>query len=119
MWTLTRSTGEVGRSRRSPVISVMTARRSDRLPERRTLRRCPRAGRRGTVRLFVDYCQARLVEDPHLWAETLLRRGRRLGFDQSYPTLTRQLRQPAAPPVLRGVLGGEGAAGGDHRAPAG
>lgn len=41
---------------------------------------------------FVDYCRARLVEDPHLWAETLLDEIRPLGFDQSYATFTRQLR---------------------------
>ena len=41
---------------------------------------------------FVDYCRARLVEDPHLWAETLLDELRLLGFEQSYSTLTRQLR---------------------------
>ena len=42
---------------------------------------------------FVDYCRARLVEDPHLWAETLLDELRLLGFEQSYSTLTRQLRE--------------------------
>jgi transposase len=41
---------------------------------------------------FVDYCRARLAEDPHLWAETLLDELRPLGFVQSYATLTRQLR---------------------------
>jgi transposase len=41
---------------------------------------------------FVDYCQARLAEDPHLWAETLFDELVALGFDQSYPTLTRQIR---------------------------
>lgn len=52
--------------------------------------RAPAAGDR--FEPFVDYCRARLVEDPHLWAETLLDELRPLGFDQSYPTLTRQLR---------------------------
>lgn len=42
---------------------------------------------------FVEYCRARLAEDPHLWAETLLDELRPLGFEQSYSTLTRQLRQ--------------------------
>ena len=41
---------------------------------------------------FVDYCRARLAEDPHVWAEVLLDELRPLGFDQSYATLTRQLR---------------------------
>lgn len=42
--------------------------------------------------VYVDYCRARLIEDPHLWAETLLDEIRPLGFDQSYATFTRQLR---------------------------
>jgi transposase len=41
---------------------------------------------------FVDYCRERLVEDPHLWAATLFDELVVLGFDQSYPTFTRQLR---------------------------
>jgi transposase len=42
---------------------------------------------------FVDYCRARLAEDPHLWASTLLDELEPLGFPGSYPTLTRKLRQ--------------------------
>jgi transposase/acyl-coenzyme A thioesterase PaaI-like protein len=42
--------------------------------------------------VFVDYCRARLVEDPHLWAMTLFDEVVALGFDRSYPTFTRQLR---------------------------
>ena len=41
---------------------------------------------------FVDYCRARLVEDPHVWAMTVFDEVVELGFDQSYPTFTRQLR---------------------------
>ena len=41
---------------------------------------------------FLDYCRARLVEDPHVWATTLFDEIVGLGFDQSYPTFTRQLR---------------------------
>ena len=41
---------------------------------------------------FVDYVAARLVEDPHLWATTLLDELEPLGFEQSYQTLTRQIR---------------------------
>lgn len=41
---------------------------------------------------FVDYCRARLAEDPHVWAEVLLDELRPLGFAQSYATLTRQIR---------------------------
>ena len=41
---------------------------------------------------FVEYCRARLMEDPHLWAETLLDEVHPLGFVESYATFTRQLR---------------------------
>jgi hypothetical protein len=41
---------------------------------------------------FVDFCRERLIEDPHLWAATLFDEVVELGFDQSYPTFTRQLR---------------------------
>ena len=41
---------------------------------------------------FVDYCRERLVEDPHLWAMTLFDEVIVLGFAQSYPTFTRQVR---------------------------
>jgi len=43
--------------------------------------------------VFVDYCRERLAEDPHLWAVTLFDEVVALGFDQSYPTFTRQLRE--------------------------
>lgn len=42
--------------------------------------------------VFVDYVTARLVEDPHLWAVTLLDELRPLGYEGSYPTLMRQIR---------------------------
>jgi len=41
---------------------------------------------------FVDYYRERLLEDPHLWAATLFDEVTALGFDRSYPTFTRQLR---------------------------
>jgi len=41
---------------------------------------------------LVDYCRARLVEDPHVMAEVLFDEIVALGFEQSYPTFTRQLR---------------------------
>jgi transposase len=51
---------------------------------------------------FVAYCSARLTEDPHLWASTLMDEVADLGFTGSYPTLTRQLRvrglRPACEP---------------------
>jgi len=42
--------------------------------------------------MFVAYVTARLTEDPHLWAVTLLDELRPLGFTGPYPTLTRQVR---------------------------
>ncbi|HCM49652.1 MAG: transcriptional regulator [Tistrella sp.] len=48
---------------------------------------------------FVDYVSARLIEDPHLWAMTLLDELRPLGYDGSYPTLTRQIRERALRPA--------------------
>ena len=41
---------------------------------------------------FLDYVTARLTEDPHLWAATLLDELVPLGFEGSYHTLTRQIR---------------------------
>lgn len=48
---------------------------------------------------FVDYVRARLVEDPHLWATTLLDELEPLGYDQSYQSLTRQIRNRGLRPV--------------------
>lgn len=48
---------------------------------------------------FVDYVTARLIEDPHLWAATLLDELRPLGFTGSYPTLTRQIRDRGLRPA--------------------
>lgn len=48
---------------------------------------------------FADYVTARLTEDPHLWAMTLLDELRRLGFTGSYPTLTRQIRTRSLRPA--------------------
>jgi transposase len=51
---------------------------------------------------FVDYCRARLTEDPHLWAATLFDEVVELGYDRAYSTFTRQLRarqlRPACEP---------------------
>lgn len=41
---------------------------------------------------FEAYCAQRLRDDPHLWAMTLFDELLGLGYDRSYPTLTRQLR---------------------------
>src|SRR6476620_3899215 len=42
---------------------------------------------------FVDYVTARLIEDPHLWARTLLDELEPLGFELSYQSLTRNIRE--------------------------
>ncbi len=51
---------------------------------------------------FEAYCAQRLTDDPHLWAATLFDELLELGYDRSYPTLTRQLRarglRPACEP---------------------
>ena len=48
---------------------------------------------------FVEYVTARLAEDPHLWGITLFDELQPLGFDASYPTLTRQIRARGLRPV--------------------
>jgi len=48
---------------------------------------------------FRGYIAQRLGEDPHLDATVLLRELRGLGFERSYPTLTRELRRLELRPV--------------------
>ena len=48
---------------------------------------------------FVGYVTARLTEDPYLWAATLLDELVPLGFDGSYQTLTRQIRDRGLRPA--------------------
>ena len=59
---------------------------------------------------FVDYVTARLAEDPHLWALTLLDELQPLGFTGSYPTLTRQIRDRKLRPVCVACAGATGRA---------
>lgn len=69
------------------------------------------AGREAGVRVrsdpdpfepFAAYCGRRLHDDPHLWASTLFDELLELGYGQSYPTMTRQIRvrslRPACEP---------------------
>ena len=65
------------------------------------------AGVRATSRVdpfeeFAAYCGQRLKDDPHLWASTLFDELLQLGYDRSYPTMTRALRarglRPACEP---------------------
>lgn len=50
---------------------------------------------------FTDYVTARLVEDPHLWAVTLLDELRPLGFEGSYQSLTRHIRDRSLRPACQ------------------
>jgi len=65
------------------------------------------AGREAGVRVggvvdpferFAGYCGQRLADDPHLWASTLFDELLELGYDRSYPTMTRQIRGRALRP---------------------
>ena len=42
---------------------------------------------------YVAYCRARLADDPHLWASTLLDEVTELGYQGGYSTFTRALRR--------------------------
>jgi transposase/uncharacterized protein YjeT (DUF2065 family) len=53
----------------------------------------------GPLEPFRDYIAQRLGDDPHLDATVLLRELRPLGFERSYPTLTRELRRLELRPV--------------------
>jgi transposase len=98
MWTRTSSTRRVGRSAISRHLGH----------DRKTIRAYLVGGRVAGERArptedpfdrFVDYVRARLSEDPHLWATTLLDELEPLGFEQSYQTLTRQIRDRGLRPV--------------------
>jgi transposase len=57
---------------------------------------------------FVPYLRARFVDDCHLWASALFDEVVPLGYDRSYPTFARQLRERGLRPhceACRGVLG--------------
>jgi transposase len=51
---------------------------------------------------YAAYCAQRLGDDPHLWGSTLFDELHELGYGQSYPTMTRQIRarglRPACEP---------------------
>jgi transposase len=59
---------------------------------------------------FVDYVRARLAEDPHLWAVTLFDEVVELGYDRSYPTFTRQIRDRGLRPHCEPCAGVNGRA---------
>jgi transposase len=84
--------------------------------DRRTVRaylnghRTPGARARGAdpFASFEAYVRARLVEDPHLSALTLFDELQPLGFDLSYPTLTRQIRARSLRPPCLACAGATG-----------
>jgi transposase len=93
-------TGRGGRSRRSSAIWAGTVKRSAPIWP---------AGRPGfgcadpdPFEPFAGYCGWRLHDDPHLWASTLFDELLELGYGQSYPRMTRQIRarglRPACEP---------------------
>ena len=88
-----------GRSRRPPAIPAGIAERSATTSTGVTT---PSVGKRAgedSFAPFVDYVSARLREDPHLWARTLLDELEGLGFALSYSSLTRNIRERGLRPV--------------------
>ena len=65
-----------------------------------------RRGRPSVLEPFREYVARRFEDDPHLDATVLLRELRDLGFERSYPMLTRELRRlelrPRCPVCKRG-----------------
>ena len=59
---------------------------------------------------YVDYVRARLTEDPHLWAVTLFDEVVELGYDRSYQTFTRQIRDRELRPHCEPCAGTKGRA---------
>lgn len=100
-----RSSVDIHALKRQGMTISEIARRTDH--DRKTIRAYLNGQRQPGVRVqapdpfdeFVDYVAARLTEDPHLWAQTLLDELRPLGFTGSYPTLTRQIRARSLRPA--------------------
>lgn len=62
----------------------------------------------GPLARFEPYLRARFADDCHLWATSLFDEVVPLGYDRSYPTFARQLRERQLRPhceACRGVLG--------------
>ena len=66
-----------------------------------------------------DYCRARLVEDPHLWATTLFDEVVELGFDRVVSDVDPAAAGRGLRPACEPCRPGEGPAGRGDRAPAG
>ncbi len=89
------------------------------VPERRT-----RAGVRRRAEVedpfdrFETYVRQRFADDPHVWATVLFDEVVALGFDRSYQTFTRYVRDRELRPHCEACSGGEGPRACRHRASA-
>ena len=80
-----------------------------RLPQRRSpARRAGRRRRRIRWSGSSPIMRARFADDPHLWATALFDEVVALGYDRSYPTFVRQLRQRGLRPHCEACRGREG-----------
>ncbi|HXZ69827.1 MAG TPA: hypothetical protein VEH31_03015 [Streptosporangiaceae bacterium] len=71
-------------------------------------RRQPGTRRRAAPDLlerFVPYLAARFVDDPHVWASALFDEVVPLGYDRSYPSFARQLREAGLRPHCEACAG--------------
>jgi transposase len=68
---------------------------------------------------FVPYVAQRFADDPHLWATTLFDEVTSLGFGQSYPSFTRQVRDRGLRPHCEACAGSNGRAHVDIEHPPG
>ena len=87
-WTISAIARHVGRDRKT-VRAYLNGERKPGVRQRTSDRFAP----------FVEYVTARLAEDPHLWGITLFDELQALGFEASYPTLTREIRARRLRPV--------------------
>ena len=65
------------------------------------------------------YVRQRLADDRHVWATVLFDEIGKLGYDQSYPTFTRKLRERDLRPRCEACEGVKGPGDGRHRPSAG
>lgn len=81
-WTISAIAGHLGRDRKT--VRAYLAGREAGVRKRTST---------DPFEAFEAYCAQRLKDDPHLWAATLFDELLELGYDRSYQTLTRQLRE--------------------------
>jgi transposase len=89
-WSISAIARHTGRDRKTVRAWLRGERDRDARNDRR---------RAGPLEPFRAYVEQRLGDDPHLDATVLLRELRPLGFERSYPTLTRELRRLELRPV--------------------